>query len=170
MGSYPWPRAPNGGGSIRIPASWCGVYGYKASYGRVPQTGRPNAFGSLNPFLFEGPITRTVEDAAIAMTALAGYDSRDPLCLDEDVDFRAGFERSIAGWKIAFSPDFGAFPVDARVVAVVSQAVQAFEEAGAHVEEVKVDLPRDQRELSDLWCRLIMPINVEAFENMKAGG
>src|SRR5215203_4025392 len=87
-GLLTFAEGTDGGGSIRIPASWCGVYGYKQSFGRVPWVVRPNAFSGLNPFLFEGPITRTVADAALALTALAGFDSRDPMSLDEQVDFR----------------------------------------------------------------------------------
>jgi amidase len=160
----------DGGGSIRIPASWCGVYGYKQSFGRVPFVARPNAFAGGAPFLFEGPITRTVEDAALALTALAGYDSRDPHSLDEQVDFTAATRRSIRGWKIAYSPNFDVFPMDRRVTDVVGSAVRAFEEAGAHVEEIKVGIERPQKELSDTWCRLIMPLNVQTFEIMKRAG
>ena len=116
------------------------------------------------------PITRTVEDAALALTALAGYDPRDPYSLDEQVDFTAATRRSIRGWKIAYSPDFDVFPVDRRVADVVGRAVKAFEEAGAHVEEIKVGIKRPQKELSDLWCRLIMPLNVQTFEILKGGG
>jgi amidase len=169
-GLVPLAEGTDGGGSIRIPASWCGVYGYKQSFGRVPFITRPDAFMSLNPFLFEGPLTRTVADAALALTALAGYDSRDPFSLDERVDFGAALDRSVAGWRIAYSPDFGGFPVDVRVADVVAAAVRAFEEAGAHVEEVKVELGFDQQKLSDLWCRLIMPINIETLEGFKAAG
>ncbi len=104
------------------------------------------------------------------MTALAGYDPRDPYSLDEEVDFLAATRRSIRGWKIAYSPDFGVFPVDPHVAEVVSDAVAAFEEAGAYVEEVEVDIERHQRELSDLWCRLIMPLNIMAFEHFKEQG
>src|SRR5918994_831853 len=67
-GLLPLAEGTDGGGSIRIPASWCGVYGYKQSFGRGPFITRPDAFMSLNPFLFEGPITRTVADAALALT------------------------------------------------------------------------------------------------------
>src|SRR5688500_13607074 len=74
-GLLPFAEGTDGGGSIRIPASWCGVYGYKPSFGRVPQFGRPNAFGHGTPFLFEGPIAREVEDAALVLSAIAGYDS-----------------------------------------------------------------------------------------------
>jgi amidase len=69
----PLAEGTDGGGSIRIPSAWCGVYGYKASFGRVPIWSRPNAFAMDTPFIFEGPITRTVKDAALAMSALAGY-------------------------------------------------------------------------------------------------
>ncbi|HSA80359.1 MAG TPA: amidase family protein, partial [Geminicoccaceae bacterium] len=152
------------------PSSWCGVYGYKPAFGRVPFFAGPNAFGGTAPFLFEGPITRTVEDAALALTALAGYHPRDPYSLDERVDFTAAMGRSVRGWKIAYSANFDVFPVDRRVASAVAEAVRAFAEAGAHVEEVKVGIERPQRELSDLWCRLIMPTNVQAFETFKAGG
>jgi amidase len=169
-GLVPVAEGTDGGGSIRIPASWCGVYGYKHSFGRVPYITRPNAFTGLNPFLFEGPLTRTVEDAALVVDAIAGYDPRDPFALDEPANLSGAVHRSISGWRIAYSPDFDVFPVDRQVADVVADAVRAFEQEGAHVEEVKLGIERDQRELSDLWCRLIIPINVEFFENMKAQG
>jgi amidase/aspartyl-tRNA(Asn)/glutamyl-tRNA(Gln) amidotransferase subunit A len=77
-GLFPLAEGTDGGGSIRIPSSWCGVYGYKAAFGRLPLWNRPNAFSGVTPFIFEGPITRNVRDAALALSALAGYDSRDP--------------------------------------------------------------------------------------------
>jgi amidase len=160
----------DGGGSVRIPAAWCGVYGYKQSWGRVPAIFRPNAFGGTDPFLFEGVITRTVADAALGMTALAGYDPRDPFGVHEQVDLLGALDRDIAGMRIAYSADLDVFPVDRRVAAVVQDAVRAFEEAGAHVEPVRLGITRDQRELSDLWCRLIMPINVATVEGLKAEG
>ncbi|MCC2664955.1 MAG: glutamyl-tRNA(Gln) amidotransferase subunit [Geminicoccaceae bacterium] len=107
---------------------------------------------------------------APTLTALAGYHPRDPYSLDERVDFTTAPRRSIQGWKIAYSPNFDVFPVDPRVAAVVAEAVRAFEHAGAHVEEVKVGIERPQREISDLWCRLIMPTNLHALEMFKAGG
>ena len=160
----------DGGGSIRIPAAWCNLYGYKASFGRVPFTARPNAFGSLNPFIFEGALTRTVDDAALALDVLAGYDDRDPFVLEDARSFTGATRRSVHGLRIAYSPDFGVFPVDRGVARVVAEAVQAFEEAGATVEEVSIELEYDQRELSDLWCRLIMPLNIEGLEGLKSQG
>ncbi len=166
-GLLPLCEGTDGGGSIRIPSSWCGVFGYKPAFGRVPLVTRPNAFGGTAPFIFEGPISRTVEDAALAMSALSGFDSRDPYSLEGSVDFMAALRRSVAGKKIGYTRDYGIFPVDPRVIAVVDKAVAAFEEAGAHVEEVKIGLRRSQRELSDLWCRFIAANQVVALEGFK---
>ncbi|WP_277613984.1 amidase [Neobacillus muris] len=169
-GLLPIAEGTDGGGSIRIPAAWCGLYGYKASYGRIPFVSRPNAFGGINPFLFEGTLTRNVEDAAIGLSALAGYDPRDPFSLEENVNYRSALTKSIKEMKIAYSPDFDVFPVDPEIAQTVRQAVRVFEQAGAHVEEVKFGITRDQRELSDLWCRLILPSNIDTFENFKNQG
>ena len=171
-GLLPVAEGSDAGGSIRIPASWCGVYGYKASFGRVPFLSRPNAFGAADsPFLFEGPITRTVEDAAVALNVLAGYDSRDVFSLTEaSPDFTAATRRSIRGLRIAYSPNLDVFPIERRVADVVGRAVAAFEEAGAHVEEVKLGITRSQRELSDVWSRLYMLLNLQALDNMKRAG
>jgi amidase len=170
-GLVPIAEGTDGGGSIRIPAAWCGVYGYKASFGRIPFVIRPNAFGALNPFLFEGPLTRTVEDAALVLDSLAGYDAKDPFSLPEQEQRFAGAIRaSIDGWRIGFTADFGIFPVDPRVAELVADAVKVFEQAGARVEEVQPEIERDQRELSDLWCRLIMQPNIATLERFKREG
>src|SRR5918994_3385976 len=142
-GLLTFAEGTDGGGSIRIPASWCGVYGYKQSFGRVPYISRPNAFGGNDPFLFEGPLTRTVEDAALVLTAIAGYDPRDPLAIDERADFTGAVRRSIEDMRIAYSPDYDVFPIDRRVAAVVADAVRVFEEAGAHVQEGELGITRD---------------------------
>ena len=169
-GLLPLAEGTDGGGSIRIPASCCNVYGYKASFGRVPYIIRPNAFGADTPFIFEGPITRSVEDAAIALDALSGYHPADPYSLDQATDFKAATRQSIRGWKIAYSPNLDVFPVDTRVADVVGKAVRMFEQAGAHVEEIKVGIKRPQKELSDLWCRLIMPLNLQTLEGFRDSG
>lgn len=160
----------DGGGSIRIPAAWCNVYGYKASWGRVPLTSRPNAFGGLNPFIFEGTLTRTVEDAAIGLQILAGPDSRDPFSLTSTPDFSTALSHSLKGCKVAFSPDFDVYPIDPAVAVVVAEAVNGFVDAGATVETVEVGIKRSQHELSDLWNRMIMPLNISGLEGLKSAG
>jgi amidase len=158
------------GGSIRIPAAWCNVYGYRASYGRVAFTGRPNAFASLTPFLFEGTLTRTVEDAAIALQVMTGADPRDPFSLLDTPDFGAALSRPLTGWRIAYSPDLDVYPVESGVAHAVAAAVRGFSDAGATVEEVNVGIKRTQHELSDVWNRLMMPLNIAGLEGLKSGG
>jgi amidase len=169
-GLVPFAEGTDAGGSIRIPAAWCNVVGYKASWGRTPVVMRPNAFAGETPFVFEGPITRTVEDAALALSVLAGYDPRDPFSIEGTEDFLAATRRSIKGWKIAYSPDLDVFPIAPEVRSAVDAAAAAFAEAGATVERVKLAIKRTQRELSDAWSRLIMPLNIDGLEGMKASG
>jgi amidase/aspartyl-tRNA(Asn)/glutamyl-tRNA(Gln) amidotransferase subunit A len=167
-GLLPLAEGTDGGGSVRIPASWCGVVGYKASFGRVPFVARPNAFGGVSPFLFEGVLARSVADAALGASVLTGYDPRDPFALDESVDYVGAVGRSMAGVRIAYSPDFGMYPVDPKVAAVVEQAVSSLRDAGAVVEQIDMTMPYDQQELAELWCRMMA--SVEVLELFKAQG
>ncbi len=169
-GLLPFAEGTDGGGSIRIPAAWCGIFGFKPSWGRVPTVMRPNAFAGTNPFVAEGPLTRNVADGALVLQALSGYDPRDPYSLPDTPDLLAALDGDLRGKRIAYSPDFGVYAVDPRVADVVAKAVRAFEEAGATVEEVEIAIPFSQRELSDLWSRLISPLNVATIEGFKAGG
>jgi len=158
----------DGAGSIRIPAAFCGVFGIKPQRGRVPIAGGASAgWHGLN---HTGPIARTVADAALAMEALAGYHPADAFSLRESVDWRGAVDRGVEGRRIAFSPGLGGFPVDHRVAEVVAAAVTAFEEAGAHVDPLSPALPRDQRELSDLWWRMMMPGAHATLAGWRAAG
>ena len=77
-------QGSDAGGSIRIPASFCGVYGFKATYGRVAAATRPDAFLSHTPFSHSGPLSRTVEDAALMLGVMAGPHPRDPFSIPDD--------------------------------------------------------------------------------------
>lgn len=169
-GFVPIAGGGDGGGSIRIPAAWCGVYGYKASFGRVPLRLEPNLFGGTHPFLFEGPITRTVEDAAMVLNAISGSGACDPYSYDSEEDFTQALERPVRGLKIAYSPNLDVYPVQPQVASVVRAAVDALARAGAEVEEIRIGLDAPQRDLSDLWCRLIVPNSVLGLELMKDQG
>jgi amidase/aspartyl-tRNA(Asn)/glutamyl-tRNA(Gln) amidotransferase subunit A len=131
---------------------------------------RPDAFSGIIPFIFEGPITRTVADSALAMSVLQGYDSRDPFAIEGSVNFAGALKASIKGKKIAYTRNYGAFPVDPKITAVTDKAVQAFKEAGAKVEEVKIDLKHSHDELSEMWCRLVAPKQTVVLENFKKQG
>ena len=106
----------------------------------------------------------------MVLNALAGYDPRDPFAIETTEDFLQAVRRSIKGWKIAYSPNLDVFPIDPAIRRTVDEAVQCFVDAGATVEEVRLGLKRNQRELSDAWTRLMAPLNIAALEGMKAFG
>ena len=124
----------DGGGSIRIPASFSGVFGIKPSQGRVPRYGgygRPAA----NHFSQSGPMSRTVADTALLLQVLAGPDSRDPTSMRETPsDFMSNLNAGVRGLRIAWSADLGYAGVDPEVVRTVERAARVFEELGATVE------------------------------------
>lgn len=168
-GLIPIAQGSDSGGSTRIPAAWCGLYGFKPAGGRVPYFGRPDGFRTFI-FSTEGTLTRNVEDAALGLSVLTGYDDRDPYCVEEKVDFMAALKASVKGKRIAYSPDFGAFPVDVKVAETVAEAVKVFEQAGAIVEEIDLDIPYHQSELSDLLTRILMRAYIPFFESLKLKG
>ena len=130
----------DGGGSIRIPASFSGVFGIKPSQGRVPRYGgygRPAA----NHFSQSGPMSRTVADTALLLQALAGPDPRDPVTMrDAPPDFMENLAGGVRGWRIAWSADLGYAGVDPEVVQVTEQAAMMFQELGATVEPTDLAL------------------------------
>jgi amidase/aspartyl-tRNA(Asn)/glutamyl-tRNA(Gln) amidotransferase subunit A len=169
-GLVPFSEGTDGGGSIRIPAAWCNLYGFKGTSGRVPRMSRPAAFTISSLFTFEGCVTRSVEDMALVMEALCGPDERDPYCLSDKVDWLGSMKGSVRGLRVAYSPDLGVFPVEESVRRVVEDAVKAFEEGGAVVEEVKLDINRTPLELGDLWCRLMVPTSIVRVEKLRQAG
>lgn len=168
-GMVPFAHGTDGGGSIRIPSAWCGVFGYQPSFGRVPSIVRPNAFGNAMPFLYEGPIARTVQDAVLVLNVLSGRDSLDPFSRDSNA-VKLVEPTSFSGLRIGFSPDLGIFPVDARIRKAIEHAVEIVEKHGGQVVTVNPALRYSQEELSDLWCRQIMITSVGIIDSMLAEG
>ena len=123
----------DGGGSIRIPAGFTGVFGLKPSFGRVPAY-PASPFGTV---AHVGPLTRTVSDAATMLNVLALPDSRDWFALPYDSrDHRIGLEDGVRGLRIAFSPTLGFADVEPEIADLVAGAAGAFVELGASVEQV----------------------------------
>jgi Asp-tRNA(Asn)/Glu-tRNA(Gln) amidotransferase A subunit family amidase len=142
----------DGGGSIRIPASFCGVYGFKPTYGTVPTVNRPNAYASFRPMGHVGPLARTVEDAALMLDVMAGWHPGDPLSIHEtSSEFRSAERLSVNGMRAAYSATFGGFPVEPAVQQVVESALAGFRDAGIVVEEVDVDFGHPHQAITTLW-------------------
>ena len=136
-GRNPWNTDRTPGGSIRIPASFCGVYGIKPTHGRVSgYSGLEGGTALPNFFTQHGPLSRTVSDSALLLQVIAGHDPRDPISLREaPPDFVAALDKGVRGLRIAWSPDYGFASVDSEVQDVTSAAAKVFEELGGHVED-----------------------------------
>lgn len=132
-GMVPLAMGSDIGGSIRIPASACGVVGYKPPYGRNPDDGPFN----LDFFCHTGPMARTVRDAALLQNVVCGPDPSDIATLRPKLTLPLQ-GKSIKGWKIAYSPDLGAFQVDPEVRRNTEAALQVFRDLGATVTEVQI--------------------------------
>ncbi|MGE3877063.1 MAG: amidase [Parvibaculaceae bacterium] len=132
-GYAPLALGTDGGGSIRIPAGFSGIFGLKPSFGRVPAW-------PLSPFgtvAHTGPMTRSVEDAAIMLNVIAKPDLRDWHSLPYDGrDYTKGLDKGIKGLRIAFSPALGHADVDPDVAAAVKKAVEVLRGLGAKVDRI----------------------------------
>jgi aspartyl-tRNA(Asn)/glutamyl-tRNA(Gln) amidotransferase subunit A len=130
------------GGSVRIPASFCNIFGLKPTFGRVPSF-TPNPFIPLEVI---GPLTRTVADAALALSVITRPDRRDPFALPyEDRDYRTGIDAGVAGLRVAYSPTLGrpGVVIDPEVAAIVADAAATFTRLGAAVETAEPEWPCD---------------------------
>ena len=142
-GVAPFAIGSDGGGSVRIPSAHCGLYGIKASMGRVPlypgtKDERYPGVSSWESLEHIGPMTRTVRDAALMLSVIAGPDDRDRRTIPcDDIDWIAAAKpRDLKGLRVAYSPDWGYAAVDPEVRRVVSEAVRVFErDLGCIVEE-----------------------------------
>lgn len=123
----------DGGGSIRIPASFCGIAGLKPTHGVVPVY-PASAFGPLS---HAGPMARSVDDLALMLDVLALPDHRDPTSPPPPIaSYREAVRRDVRGLVVGYSPNLGYVDVDPRVEVVVREAVEALADAGLRVEQV----------------------------------
>jgi aspartyl-tRNA(Asn)/glutamyl-tRNA(Gln) amidotransferase subunit A len=130
-GLGPLSVGTDGGGSIRIPACFCGIVGLKPTHGRVPVY-PPSTFGTLSHV---GPMARTVADAALLLDVLSAPDYRDPLALGRPGPVSESVLPRVSGLRVAYSPALGYAQVDPEVAAAVRGAVTALESAGVRVTE-----------------------------------
>ena len=124
----------DGAGSIRIPSSLCGSFGIKPHFGRIPSGPKPyHGWESMNA---EGPITRTVADAALMMDVMAGPDDRDRMSLPSSgVNYLESIKAGVKGLKVAYTSDLAVSAVDSEVMEITRKAAFAFSELGCDVAE-----------------------------------
>ena len=160
----------DGGGSIRIPAGFCGIVGLKPTFGRVPAW-------PLSPFgtvAHLGPMTRTVEDAALMLTVMSGSDLRDWHALPPDGrDYRVGLEGGIAGLRVAVSATLGSVEIDPEVGRVFEAAVAVLADLGARIELVDPPIGQSGSIFARTWfpaaARLIEKLTPEARSRLDPG-
>jgi Asp-tRNA(Asn)/Glu-tRNA(Gln) amidotransferase A subunit family amidase len=146
-GLGPLAHGSDGAGSVRIPAALCGIFGMKPQFGRVPYAPAADYWGGRSHI---GPMTRTVRDAAMLLSVMAGPDPRDPLSIGCpppdylalcDGDPSAGSGRGLKGLRVVWSADLGTGPCDPEVREIARRAALRFAEFGATVEERDPDWP-----------------------------
>lgn len=138
----------DGAGSLRIPAAFCGVTGFKPTYGRVPLY-PSSPFGTLS---HAGPVAWSVDDIALAMDVLTLPDPRDPSALAPPMgSYREAVRRDVRGLVAAFSEDLGYVDVDPEVAGIVAEAVTALGDAGLHVERADPDIADSSEAFDVLW-------------------
>jgi amidase len=136
-GMVPIADGSDQGGSLRNPASFCNVVGFRPSPGRVPMWPAPVAW---SPMSVEGPMGRTVADVALLLSVMAGPDARSPISLDEPgSSFRRPLERNFQGVRVAWSRDLGELPVDSRVTAAIEPGIDVLSHLGCEVVEASPD-------------------------------
>jgi len=150
-GIGPLAVGTDGGGSIRVPSAWSGIYGLKPSFGRVPHHPR----GAFPTVSHVGPMTRTVRDAALMMNVMARPDRRDWYALPFDgTDYEAQLVIALRGKRIAFSADFGmSQAVNPEIASAVARAVKILADLGAHIDTTQPDEIAASTEVHGAhWC------------------
>ncbi|HKB74267.1 MAG TPA: amidase [Burkholderiales bacterium] len=147
-GMGPLAVGTDGGGSIRIPCAFTGLFGIKPTFGRVPAW-PPSPMGTV---AHVGPIARSVADAALMLMVMSRPDARDWTALPYDGrDYREGLEDGVRGLRIAYSANLGYARVDREVAEIVKKAVRTFDDLGARVEERDPGFEDPQETFSRHW-------------------
>jgi Asp-tRNA(Asn)/Glu-tRNA(Gln) amidotransferase A subunit family amidase len=140
-GLVPLATGSDVGGSLRVPASCCGVASVKPTHALIPRESRPNAFGTHTPFGVLGPMARSVEDLGLMLEVMAGRDDADPFSVPKPASYDDVSPADPADLSLAYSPELETFAVEDGVTETVRGALDAVEAAGATVEPAALDGP-----------------------------
>jgi aspartyl-tRNA(Asn)/glutamyl-tRNA(Gln) amidotransferase subunit A len=147
-GLGPLHQGSDGAGSVRVPSAFCGIYGLKPSFGRVPMWPVSNTDSASHV----GPMTRTVADAALMLAVMAGPDDWDRQSLDAPpADYVGRLRDGVRGLRVGWSLDLGCCRVDPEIGQVARRAAEAFQELGTTVEDAKVGLPETREMIHLMW-------------------
>jgi len=136
-GMIPIADGSDMGGSLRNPASFCNIVGFRPSPGRVPQYPKMNGWANL---AVDGPMARTVQDIALMMQAIAGYDDRSPIAIHQPASiFAQPLARDFKDTRIAWSSDLGELAVDPQVVKTIEKQLSVFTDIGCHIDNTHPD-------------------------------
>ncbi|MCH2453320.1 MAG: amidase [Halobacteriales archaeon] len=139
-GMVPWAQGSDHAGSIRGPACMCNLYGHFPSVGRVPHAMRPDAFKYHLPFAASGPLTRTVEDAAMMLDVIAGPHPEDPDSLPVfEGEYVSAVGKGVEGMKVGYDRTFLDKPIEEDVVQKIEDALEGLEEAGAEIVYTEIE-------------------------------
>ncbi len=135
-GCVPLAEGSDMGGSVRIPASWCGVVGLKPGLGRIPMDVLPGLFDSIS---HHGPLARCADDARLFVAAAQGPDDADIMSIPGPLDLSLPLDGDLTGMRLGLSTTLGCWAVDPEIAAAVAAAAERLQSAGAVVEEVDPD-------------------------------
>ena len=155
------------GGSIRQPASFCGVVGLKPTYGRVSRYGLVAMASSLDQI---GPITKTVEDAALVLNEIAGFDPKDSNSAPKEVpDYTKNLRKGLDGFKIGIPREYFAEGVDKRVSNTVSKALKHLEEQGARIVDLSLPISKDAIAVYYILMTSEVSANMARYDGIRYG-
>jgi Asp-tRNA(Asn)/Glu-tRNA(Gln) amidotransferase A subunit family amidase len=164
-GLGPLAQGSDGGGSIRLPSSFCGIVGLKPSLGLVPVY----PAGPLESLSHVGPMTRTVRDAALMLSVIEGPDQRDRLSLGATTktDYVSACDRGIDRWRVAWSPDLGHTPVSSEVREITAAAATAFCELGCEVETLNAPMLECGRTIEVILATAQAALHLDDFADVR---
>jgi aspartyl-tRNA(Asn)/glutamyl-tRNA(Gln) amidotransferase subunit A len=163
-GLGPLAQGSDGAGSIRIPAGFCGIFGFKPTLGLVAYY-PPSAVEVLSHL---GPMTRTVRDAALLLNVVGRPDPRDRNSYPCDTDFLSACDGGVAGLRVAWSPDLGYAAVDSEMRELTARAVARLSDVGCQVDEVNPGIPDPWQEILDpIWLASQASRHKDDFEQVR---
>ena len=163
----PWALGSDTGGSIRQPASLCGVVGLKPTYGLVSRYGLVAFASSLDQI---GPITKDVEDAAMLLNVIAGHDEKDSTSVNIDKkDYTKALVKDVKGLKIGVPKEYFGEGINDEVKASVKEAIKKYEEMGAIVEECSLDIADEALAVYYIICCAEASSNLGRFDGIRYG-